>query len=44
MVMSTARAGVLNHGASKVKVVATKIDVSLEAIRTVLSDQHPGCV
>ncbi|KAG9189641.1 hypothetical protein G6011_06509 [Alternaria panax] len=26
MVISTARAGVLNHGASKVKVVATKID------------------
>lgn len=27
MVISTARAGILNHGASKVKVVATKIDV-----------------
>jgi hypothetical protein len=28
VVMSTVRAGVLNHGSSKVKVVATKIDVS----------------
>jgi hypothetical protein len=28
LVISTARAGVLNHGAAKVKVVATKIDVS----------------
>ncbi|KAI8942139.1 hypothetical protein NX059_000229 [Plenodomus lindquistii] len=27
MVISTARAGVLNHGASKVKVVTTKIDI-----------------
>ncbi|KAF2819433.1 hypothetical protein CC86DRAFT_432039 [Ophiobolus disseminans] len=27
MVMSTARAGILNHGASKVKVIATKIDM-----------------
>jgi hypothetical protein len=39
IVMSTARAGVLNHGASKVKVVATKIDVSLDAICTALTDQ-----
>jgi len=31
MLISTARAGVLNHGASKVKVVATKIDVSIRS-------------
>ena len=30
IVMSTARAGILNHGSSKVKVVATKIDVRLK--------------
>jgi hypothetical protein len=29
IVMSTARSGILNHGASKVKVIATKIDVRL---------------
>lgn len=29
MVISNARAGVLNHGASNVKVVATKIDVCI---------------
>lgn len=28
LVISTAHAGVLNHGAARVKVVATKIDVS----------------
>jgi hypothetical protein len=28
VVMSTVRAGVINHGSSRVKVVATKIDVS----------------
>jgi hypothetical protein len=27
VVMSTARAGILNHGSSRVKVIATKIDV-----------------
>ncbi|KAF1831454.1 hypothetical protein BDW02DRAFT_606538 [Decorospora gaudefroyi] len=37
MVISTARAGVINHGVSKVKVVATKIDV-------ISDDQLAQCV
>jgi hypothetical protein len=42
MVMSTVSAGVLNHGSSKVKVIATKIDVSSIALK-ILLELKSGC-
>lgn len=38
VVINAARAGVLNHGASKVKVIATKIDVGFSQLFHKFSD------